>query len=177
MYRPGSRNSRTFCELAFFAFGAVLNFVLWRSYLHISGTQNGFVDARLTSIAILALGGSIVWLLFRRLLRNTLLRLAAGPVELMAKAGLYGMVATACTFESFFLLGAAYGAIQVTFFSSPTHLPILGALSAAFFVFFISLQSAGIFLIASCLPFAFVLYLVPGVAIWKAWRQQMALQI
>ena len=98
------------------------------------------------------------------------MRVAAGPVEVMVKAGLYGMVATACAFESFFLLGAAYGAIHVTFFSSPTHLPVLGALSAAFVVFFIGIQSAGIFLLASCLPLAFVFCSFPGVAIWKAWR-------
>lgn len=175
MYQAGSRKSQMFCEIAFFAFGALLNFTLWRSYLRISETRNDFVDARLTSIAVLALGGCFGCLFLRRLLRNTLMRVSAAPVEVMAKAGFYGMLATWCTFESFFLLGAAYEAIQATFFWGPTHLPVLGALSSAFVVFFIGLQSAGIFLVASCLPFAFVLCSFPGIAIWRAWRQQTAL--
>jgi hypothetical protein len=176
MYRAGSRKPRLSCEIAFFAFGALLNLILWRSYLHISETQNDFVDARLTSIAILALGGCFGCLFLRRLLRNTLTRVAAGPVEVMAKAGLYGMMATACTFESFFLVAATYGAIHVAFFSGPTYVPVLSALVSAFVLFFMDIQLYGVLLVAWCLPYAFVLCSFPGIAIWQAWRQQMALQ-
>jgi hypothetical protein len=31
-------------------------------------------------------------------------------------------------------------------------------------------------MLASCLPFAFVLCSFPGIAIWQAWRQKTALQ-
>jgi hypothetical protein len=177
MYRAGSRNPPLFCEIAFFAFGAVLNLILWRSYLQISKTQNDFVNARLTTIAILALGGCFTCLFLRGLLSKTLIRATVGPFEVTAKAGLYGMIATACTFESFVLLAAAYGAIHATFFSGPTHLPVLGALSFAFVIFFPNIQLAAVFLVAWCLPYAFVLCTIPGVAIWQAWRQKTALQI
>jgi hypothetical protein len=176
MYRSGSSKGRTFCEIAFFVFGSLLNLILWRSYLHVTETQGGFADTRLTSIAILTLGGGFVCFFMRRLLRNTLRRVTVGPLEVIAKAGFYGLIATACALESFFLLAAAYGAIHVAFFSGPTYVPVLSALLTAFVVFFTDIQLEGVFAVAWCLPYAFVLCSFPGIAIWQAWRQKTALQ-
>ncbi len=154
-------------------FGALSQFFLWRSYLHVSESQGGVVDNSLTNVALIVLAGSFVCFLMMRLLRTTLQRVVVGFVEVMAKAGLCGLVATLGTYESLFLLIAAYGAINVHIFFRPV---VRTGRSESFFlfvIFFQDIQIEGALAIAWCSPFAFFLSSIAGVAIWIAWKKRI----
>ena len=173
MFQMKLRRRRLEWMGSFFMFGALSQFFLWRSYLHVSESQGGVVDNSLTNVALIVLAGSFVCFLMMRLLRTTLERVVVGFVEVMAKAGLCGLVATLCTYESLFLLIAAYGAINVTFFSGQSYAPAVQSLFFSFVIFFQDIQIEGALAIAWCSPFAFFLSSIAGVAIWIAWKKRI----
>jgi len=175
MYKSVYGGQRITWGVAFFLFGALLHFFLWRSYLRVMENGGGYADSQLANISILFLGGVFVAFFMSRFLRKSLGRITIRrSLDVMAKAGLYGMAATVCTFESFFLLFAAYGAIHVTFFSGRAYVPRIDALFASFLVFFIDIQLEGTILLTWSLPFAFVLSSFLGIAVDAARKRHIA---
>lgn len=156
---------------AFFVSGALLHFVCWKWSMRVvyTGGFQDFADAPLAKFAISALGGAFESLFLLRLVKKVPGQVPSRPFYIMGRTGLYGMTASLCAFESFFVLSSVYFATSL---SSPVHasnilqLPLLSA-----FVF-IEVQFYGLGIIAACLPFSFGLNLLGGFIIWKAWRQE-----
>lgn len=136
--------------------------------------QGGVADSKLANIAILVLGGSCVSFFMSRFLRKMFDRVTAGRSrEVIAKAGLYGMAATICTFELFFLLFAAYAAIQVALPSPPSDVSVIEVRLLTFVFFLLDIQLEGTILLTWSLPFAFALSSFLGVAIYTATKKRM----
>ena len=131
------------------------------------------MDNSLTNVALIVLAGSFVCFLMMRLLRTTLERVVVGFVEVMAKAGLCGLVATLCTYESLFLLIAAYRRNKCDIFFRPVVRTGRSESFFSFVIFFQDIQIEGALAIAWCSPFAFFLSSIAGVAIWIAWKKRI----
>ncbi len=130
-----------------------------------------FVDAPLTNIGIpLATGVSVAFFL-GRFLSKTLRRAAARPLETMAKAGLYGLAATFCGFEAFYVLASIYLAASP---HSPVHVPGVGMIPVVVMMLMIEFASFGASAVAACMPFSFLFGSVAGFAIWKEWKHRPA---
>jgi hypothetical protein len=172
----GIEKHRALWMAAFFVFGAILHLSVWRWWVHLeyAGSPTNsriFVDVPLTNIAIPVVTGVSVAFFFGRFLSKTLRRAAARPLETMAKAGLYGLAATFCGFEAFYLLASIYLAASP---HSPVHAPNVGMIPGVVPLLMIEFVSFGAFPVATCLPFSFLFGSLSGLVIWKEWKHGLA---
>jgi hypothetical protein len=160
---------------AFFVFGALLHLSFWRWYIHLTYATSPpdsrtFVDARLTNIAIPVVTGVSVTFFFRRFLGNTLRRAVAGLLETILRAGFYGLAATFCGFEAFYLLASVYLAASP---HSPVRPPTISMIPGVVPLLMIEFASFGAMPVAACLPFSFLFGSIAGFAIWKQWKHRL----
>ena len=128
-----------------------------------------FVNHPFTKLCIAALGGGYVSFFMTRLSTKALRRNAVGFIGLLAQAGLRGIVSTTLAFETFYVFASVYLAV---FLPNELH-PTAGQKVGMSLLWFISIQTYGIYPIALVLGFSVLYGLLAGAAIlWVRTREQ-----
>jgi hypothetical protein len=175
MFRSEFGWRRTLMLPVLFALGASTHLLFWRGFVYAAYAGSPvdartFVDAPLTNFGIPIICGISVAFFFGRLLRAMRGRLGEGFFATGLRAGLYGMAASFCGFEAFYLLASIYLAMALHSAGVPTANMIPGAAIA----WMIEFAFFGAFPIAACLPFSFVFGFLAGYPIWRESKAEHA---
>jgi hypothetical protein len=134
------------------AYGAAVFFLVVRiiAIWGYSGSPHqSFIDSRALNIGLPLLGGTITALSFLRLSQFATLS-KRSPGALFLRAGLYGILATALTFQVVFVAIA----LRVSWPTAST--PSGASLALAFLLALIDVETYGLIVTAFCAPFAFI---------------------